>query len=147
MLNKQNFLCHNIMVMFLFLRWSMIASHFPGRNDNEIKNDWNTRIKKRLKLIGIDPLTHKPIETTSTTTTTTKCEEKKDGKLLGDGVQEYYFHLMMDESEWERQDLEEIRNNDNNNYDDFCSSYGSLSGAKSCVEDFALSLSDALNSV
>lgn len=54
---------------------------------------------------------------------------------------------MMDESEWERQDLEEIKNNDNNNYDDFCSSYGSLSGDKSCVEDCALSLSDALNSV
>ncbi|OIS96235.1 PREDICTED: myb-related protein 315-like [Nicotiana attenuata] len=43
-------------------RWSKIASHFPGRTDNEIKNHWNTRIKKRLKLLGIDPLTHNPIE-------------------------------------------------------------------------------------
>ncbi|XP_016499865.2 myb-related protein 315-like [Nicotiana tabacum] len=43
-------------------RWSKIASHFPGRTDNEIKNHWNTRIKKRLKLMGIDPLTHNPIE-------------------------------------------------------------------------------------
>ncbi|XP_052190588.1 myb-related protein 315-like [Diospyros lotus] len=42
-------------------RWSRIASHFPGRTDNEIKNIWNTRIKKRLKLQGLDPLTHKPI--------------------------------------------------------------------------------------
>ncbi|KAL5717807.1 hypothetical protein ACHQM5_010771 [Ranunculus cassubicifolius] len=45
-------------------RWSKIASHFPGRTDNEIKNHWNTRIKKRLKLIGVDPLTHKPIQHT-----------------------------------------------------------------------------------
>ncbi|XP_020232508.1 myb-related protein 315 [Cajanus cajan] len=43
-------------------RWSKIASHFPGRTDNEIKNHWNTRIKKRLKLLGLDPVTHKPIE-------------------------------------------------------------------------------------
>ncbi|CAK7328237.1 unnamed protein product [Dovyalis caffra] len=43
-------------------RWSKIASHLPGRTDNEIKNHWNTRIKKRLKLLGLDPVTHKPIE-------------------------------------------------------------------------------------
>ncbi|KAJ9683306.1 hypothetical protein PVL29_019057 [Vitis rotundifolia] len=43
-------------------RWSKIASHFPGRTDNEIKNHWNTRIKKRLKQLGLDPVTHKPME-------------------------------------------------------------------------------------
>lgn len=43
-------------------RWSKIASYFPGRTDNEIKNHWNTRIKKRLQLMGIDPLTHQPID-------------------------------------------------------------------------------------
>lgn len=48
--------------MMHIFRWSKIAAHFPGRTDNEIKNHWNTRIKKRLKLLGVDPLTHKPIE-------------------------------------------------------------------------------------
>ncbi|RQO94867.1 hypothetical protein POPTR_008G180800v4 [Populus trichocarpa] len=41
-------------------RWSKIAAFFPGRTDNEIKNHWNTRIKKRLKLLGVDPQGHEP---------------------------------------------------------------------------------------
>lgn len=29
-------------------RWSAIAARLPGRTDNEIKNVWNTHLKKRL---------------------------------------------------------------------------------------------------
>ncbi|XP_047960479.1 transcription factor MYB106-like [Salvia hispanica] len=41
-------------------RWSAIASHLPKRTDNEIKNYWNTHLKKRLVKMGLDPTTHKP---------------------------------------------------------------------------------------
>ncbi|KFK28838.1 hypothetical protein AALP_AA7G055500 [Arabis alpina] len=42
-------------------KWSKIASRLPGRTDNEIKNHWNTHIKKKLLKIGIDPMTHQPL--------------------------------------------------------------------------------------
>ncbi|KAF3786627.1 Myb-related protein [Nymphaea thermarum] len=41
-------------------RWSSIASQLPGRTDNEIKNLWNTHLKKRLMRMGLDPMTHAP---------------------------------------------------------------------------------------
>ncbi|KAG2567659.1 transcription factor MYB17-like isoform X2 [Panicum virgatum] len=38
-------------------KWSMIAAQLPGRTDNEIKNYWNTHLKKQLRqeaLVGAD---------------------------------------------------------------------------------------------
>ncbi|KAL3497819.1 hypothetical protein ACH5RR_040551 [Cinchona calisaya] len=42
-------------------KWSKIAAHLPGRTDNEIKNHWNTKLRKKLLRLGIDPQTHKQI--------------------------------------------------------------------------------------
>ncbi|XP_051140655.1 transcription factor MYB3-like [Andrographis paniculata] len=39
-------------------RWSLIAGRLPGRTANEIKNYWNSHIKKKLTTMGIDPNNH-----------------------------------------------------------------------------------------
>ncbi|KAG6656419.1 transcription factor MYB35 [Carya illinoinensis] len=41
-------------------RWSFIAKQLPGRTDNDVKNYWNTKLRKKLTKLGIDPVTHKP---------------------------------------------------------------------------------------
>ncbi|PKU72428.1 Transcription factor MYB39 [Dendrobium catenatum] len=41
-------------------QWSAIATHLSGRTDNEIKNYWNTHLKKKLIQMGFDPMTHQP---------------------------------------------------------------------------------------
>ena len=47
-------------MVLLARRWSLIAGQLPGRTDNEIKNYWNTHIKRKLLARGIDPQTHRP---------------------------------------------------------------------------------------
>ncbi|KAF5442317.1 hypothetical protein F2P56_034987 [Juglans regia] len=39
-------------------RWSLIAGRLPGRTDNEVKNYWNSHLRRKLINMGIDPNNH-----------------------------------------------------------------------------------------
>ncbi|KAL5977237.1 hypothetical protein ACLOJK_021580 [Asimina triloba] len=65
-------------------KWSKIASRLPGRTDNEIKNVWNTYLKKRLKSTGTDTAVEEHKESlsssTSSNSTITHCDQ---GEVMG----------------------------------------------------------------
>ncbi|XWS40188.1 hypothetical protein CRYUN_Cryun18bG0119200 [Craigia yunnanensis] len=61
-------------------KWSLIAGRLPGRTDNEIKNYWNTHIRRKLLNRGIDPATHRPLNEAAQDVTTISFSGAKEEK-------------------------------------------------------------------
>jgi len=47
------------MKFVILCRWSAIASKLPGRTDNDVKNYWNTKLKKKILagIVKLKPMT------------------------------------------------------------------------------------------
>ncbi|KAM0911010.1 hypothetical protein ACQ4PT_013790 [Festuca glaucescens] len=44
-------------------KWAAIAKQLPGRTDSQIKNYWNTQLRRRLLAMDVDPGTCLPLST------------------------------------------------------------------------------------
>ncbi|KMT18637.1 hypothetical protein BVRB_2g027660 [Beta vulgaris subsp. vulgaris] len=81
-------------------RWSLIAGRLPGRTDNEVKNYWNSHIRKKLICEGIDPNNHKlchhhlshpqmfPITNSSESKKNDSCSSKPPSKPCGNNARD-----------------------------------------------------------
>ncbi|XP_077253755.1 MYB-like transcription factor 4 [Tasmannia lanceolata] len=78
-------------------RWSLIAGRLPGRTDNEVKNYWNSHLRRKLISMGIDPNNHRLSRNLpshqqkhgsgSSTSSGSKCQLFEQAKSQGDNDQ------------------------------------------------------------
>lgn len=107
-------------------RWSAIATHLPKRTDNEIKNYWNTHLKKRLAKMGIDPVTHKPKNDALVSAADGGSQQSKNAANLSH-IAQWESARLEAEARLARQSKLRNNNNNHNNGNDNTSIFASAS--------------------
>lgn len=85
-------------------KWSKIASRLPGRTDNEIKNVWNTHLKKRLVSKGSNPSVHTPKESSTSSSSNSSTDESRG--MAYEGKENAAFDSQTPSEVWDAVEIE-----------------------------------------
>eukprot|EP00253_Pinus_taeda_P001189 PITA_01189 len=109
-------------------RWSLIAGRLPGRSDNEIKNYWNTHLRKRLQMGELEPELHKSFKRMDMPFDSSNYNEK-DVEDIYDGLPQNTA-LKTRSGRYREKEVVDVENLDCYNYDHLPDSHDGINPEK-----------------